>query len=182
MAGIVNRMVRAAKLDKNLYEEVEADKSAMGQAITTVILSGLAAGIGSYSAGGISGLVAVTIGGIAGWFVWAYITYFIGTKLLSEAQTQATHGQLLRTIGFSSSPGILRALGIIPGLYQASLAIASIWMLITMVIAVRQALDFRSTFRAVGVVLIGWLIYIIIFTVIGFLFFNAAPGQAGYNI
>jgi len=182
MAGIVNRMVRAAKLDKNLYEEVEADKTAMGQAITVVIISGLAGGIGSFSRGGISGLIAGAVGGIAGWFVWAYITYFIGARLLAEPQTQATHGQLLRTIGFSSSPGILRVFGIIPGLYQASLAIASIWMLITMVIAVRQALDYRSTLRALGVVLIGWLVYLIIFTLIGYLFFSAGPGQAGYNI
>jgi len=64
----------------------------------------------------------------------------------------------LRTIGFSSSPGLIRLLGIIPGLAGIVLVVASVWMLIAMVIAVRQALDYRSTLRAIGVCVIGWII------------------------
>ena len=107
-------MIRAAKLDVNLYEEVEADKTAMGQAMGVVVLSSLAAGIGSISMGG-RNLILVTIAALVGWYIWAYLTYFIGTKFLPETQTKADHGELLRTIGFSSSPGLIRILGIIPG-------------------------------------------------------------------
>ena len=114
MASITDRMIRAAKLDVNLYEEVEADKGAMGQAMGVVILSSVAAGIGTIGTTGIKGLVLGTIGALLGWFVWAFLTYYIGTRLLPEPQTKADFGEMLRTIGFSSSPGVLRVLGIIP--------------------------------------------------------------------
>jgi hypothetical protein len=157
MSNFRERIIRAAKLDVSLFEEVEADKTAMGQAMGVVVLSSLAAGIGSASMGG-RNFIVVTIAALVGWYIWAYLTYFIGTKLLAETQTEADHGELLRTIGFSSSPGLIRILGIIPGFTNLVFAVAGIWMLIAMVIAVRQALDYTSTLRAVGVCLIGWII------------------------
>ncbi len=165
MPSLTERMIRAAKLDINLYEEVEADKSAMGQAMGVVILSSVALGIGSIAATGIKGLILGTVVALAAWLIWAFLTYFIGTRLLPEPQTKADLGQLLRTIGFSSSPGVLRALGIIPLLGNIINLIAGIWMLIAMVIAVRQALDYKSTWRAVGVCIIGWIVQIVIFSI-----------------
>ncbi len=103
-----------------------------------------------------------TIGALTGWYVWAYLTYFIGTKFLPEPQTEADLGELLRTIGFSSSPGLIRVFGIIPGLAGPLFLVASIWMLVAMVIAVRQALDYESTSRAVGVCVIGWIVQLLI--------------------
>ncbi|MFH1202485.1 MAG: YIP1 family protein [Candidatus Omnitrophota bacterium] len=164
MADIWNRMIRAAKLDVNLYEEVEADKNAMGQATTVVVLSSIAAGVGSIiTKGGIGIILFGTIAALISWYVWAFLTYFIGTKLLPEPQTKADVGQLLRTLGFSASPGLIRVLGIIPGLSKPIFLIAGIWMLVAMVIAVRQALDYKSTGRAVGVCVIGWLIQLLVF-------------------
>ena len=163
MNSLIERMIRAAKLDVSLYEEVESDIGAMGQAMTVVVLSSLAAGIGSLSVGGLKGIVLGLISALIGWFIWAYITYLIGTKLLPEPQTKADHGELLRTIGFASAPGVIRILGIIPGLIGIVSSVAAIWMLIAMVIAVRQALDYQSTLRAVGVCLIGWVIQAVIF-------------------
>jgi hypothetical protein len=158
MTSFKDRIIRAAKLDVNLYEEVEADKEAMGQAMGVVVLSSIAAGIGSIEKVGFGGVLIGTITALISWYVWAYITYLIGTKLLPEPQTVADHGELLRTIGFSSSPGLIRVLGIIPGLSQIVFLVASIWMLVAMVIAVRQALDYQSTMRAAGVCVIGWII------------------------
>ena len=172
MASITDRMIRAAKLDVALYEEVEADKGAMAQAISVVILSSVAAGIGAISVTGISGLIFGTIVALLGWFIWAFLTYYIGTRLLPEPQTKADYGELLRTIGFSSSPGVLRVLGIIPMLGNILNFICGIWMLVAMVIAVRQALDYKSTWRAVGVCLIGWIVQIVIFA----MFFWLAGG------
>jgi len=168
-------MIRAAKLDASLYEEVEADTEAMRQAMGVVVLSSVAAGLGTITRGGFAGVIPSillgTIFALIGWFVWAYLTYFIGTKLLSEAQTKTNLGELLRTIGFSSSPGLIRVLGVIPGLTWLVFFVASIWMLIAMVIAVKQALDFESTFRASGVVLIGaivqGLILALLFSILG---------------
>jgi len=166
MTSFKDRIIRAAKLDVHLYEEVENDKGAMGQAMGVVVLSSLAAGIGSLYQGGFGGLLMGTIAALIGWYIWAYLTYLIGTKLLPEPQTKADHGELLRTIGFSSAPGLIRVLGIIPGLTGIVFLVSSIWMLIAMVTAVRVALDYQSTFRAVGVCLIGWLIQAVIFTLL----------------
>ena len=162
MVNFKDRIIRAAKLDVHLYEEVEADKEAMGQAMWVVILSSIAAGVGSIARGGIGGILIGTIVALIGWYVWAYLTYFIGTKVLPEPQTRANPAELLRTIGFSSSPGLIRVLGIIPGLAGVVFLVASIWMLVAMVIAVRQALDYKSTLRAVGVCVIGWIIQMVI--------------------
>ncbi|HAY39458.1 MAG TPA: hypothetical protein DCY53_09030 [Desulfobacteraceae bacterium] len=166
MKNYIDRIVRAAKLDIHLYEEVEADKGAMGQAMGVVVLSSIAAGIGSIGTIGVKGIILGAITALIAWYVWAYMTYFIGAKILPEPQTKADHGELLRTIGFSSSPGLIRILAIIPGISGIIFAIASIWMLTAMVIAVRQALDYQSTLRAVGVCIIGWVIQAIILMIL----------------
>ena len=166
MANFGNRIIRAAKLDVDLYEEVEADKSALGQAMSVVVLSSIAAGIGSTSKAGLFGMLMMVLVALVGWYIWAYLTYFIGTKLLPEPQTKADHGELLRTIGFSSSPGLIRVLGIIPVLRSIVFLIAAIWMLVAMVIAVRQALDYSSTLRAIGVCLVGWIIQMVLFVLL----------------
>ena len=166
MADFGNRIFRAARLDVDLYEEVEADKSALGQAMSVVVLSSMAAGIGSTSKAGLFGMLMMVLVSLVGWYIWAYLTYLIGTKLLPEPQTKADHGELLRTIGFSSSPGLIRVLGIIPGMQSIVFPIAAIWMLVAMVIAVRQALDYSSTLRAIGVCLIGWVIQVVLFVLL----------------
>ncbi len=157
MASLQDRMIRAAKLDVQLYEEVEADRGSMKQAMTVVVLSAVAAGVGSGRAG-LFAIVSGTIAALVGWYVWAFLTYFIGTRLLPEPQTRADHGELLRTIGFASTPGVLRVFGIVPGLMSPVFLVTGVWMLVAMIIAVRQALDYSSTLRAVGVCLIGWLV------------------------
>ncbi len=175
MTNFKDRMLRAAKLDVDLYEEVEADKSAMPQAMGVVVLSSVAAGIGSIGMGGAGSMLMGIIAALVGWYIWAWFTYLIGTKLLPEPQTKADHGELLRTIGFSSSPGLIRVLGIIPGLGTVIFAVASIWMLVAMVVAVRQALDYKSTWRAIGVCLIGWVIQTLILVLLFSFMGGGAP-------
>ncbi len=177
MASLIDRMIRAAKLDPQLYEEVEADTTAMSQAVTVVVLSSIAAGIGSLLAGGVVGLLGGTFLALAGWFIWSFTVYWIGAKLMPETQTQADYGQLLRTIGFSSSPGVLRIFGFIPLLGWVLNLVTGVWMLTAMVVAVRQALDYQSTGRAVVVCLLGWIVYLILFGVVSALLFAGGQGQ-----
>ena len=164
MASFTERIVGAASLNPLTYEEVEADKSSMGQAMTIVLLSSIAAGFGTGE--GILAGIAGALMALAAWFVWAFLTYLIGTKLLPQPQTEADVGQLLRTTGFAASPGLLRILTIIPGLGSIIGFAVSVWMLATMVVAVRQALDYTSTWRAVGVCLVGWLILVLVTAVL----------------
>jgi hypothetical protein len=162
MNRFFERMLRAAKLDVALYEEVEADRNATGQAVGVVVLSSLAAGIGNTEQMGFGGLIIGTLAALVAWYLWALLTYLIGTRILPAPQTRADVGELLRTIGFSSAPGLIRILGVIPALRALVFVVAGIWMLISMVIAVRQALDYQSTWRALGVCFIGWIIQAII--------------------
>tara|TARA_Y100000590_G_scaffold423660_1_gene529766 strand:- start:373 stop:894 length:522 start_codon:yes stop_codon:yes gene_type:complete len=161
----INRIIRASKLEVSLYEEVEVDESATFQAAAVVVLSSLAAGVGALSLGASNFLMAPILS-LVSWYIWAYIIYFIGAKLFPEPNTKADHGQLLRTIGFSSAPGLIRVFGFTPELMSIVFIVSSIWMLVAMVIAVRQALDYQSTWRAIGVVVIAFLVQAIFLVMI----------------
>jgi hypothetical protein len=162
----VQRMIGAAKLDPKIFEEVEADRSATPQALAVVVLASLAGGIAVGD--GVRGLVVGTIAGLIGWLIWAWLIYLIGSRWLPEPNTRADTGELLRVIGFATSPGILRVVGILSFLSTLVMAVTAIWTLVAVVVGVRQALDYRSTGRAVGVCLIGWIVQIVIFAVLGF--------------
>jgi hypothetical protein len=159
MTSFVNRMVGAAKLDLRIYEEVEADRNATGPAMGVVILSSIAQGIAFISYGP-RVLIEGTFFALIGWVIWASLTCLIGTRILPEPQTRSDIGELLRTMGFASSPGIFRVLGIISTLGRVIRFPILVWMLVTMIIAVRQALDYRSMGRAVAVCVIGFAIYL----------------------
>jgi len=161
----VDRMLGAAKLDTRVYEEVEADRTATPQALAVVVLASVAGGIGMGE--GVRGLVLGTVAGLLGWVVWAWLIYFIGTRWLPQPETRADTGELLRTIGFATSPGILRVVGAVPVLGPIVFVVTTVWTLIAVIIAVRQALDYRSTARAVGVCLVGWLVQVAILVVLG---------------
>jgi hypothetical protein len=161
----VERMIGAAKLDTRVYEEVEADQSATPQALGVVVLASVAGGLGVGA--GVSGIAAATVAGLVGWAIWAWLIYFIGTRWLPEPGTQADVGQLLRTMGFASSPGILRVVGLVPVLGPIVFIVTAVWTLVSVVVAVRQALDYSSTGRAIGVCLIGWLVQVAILLLIG---------------
>ncbi|MBM3183403.1 MAG: hypothetical protein FJZ83_05135, partial [Chloroflexi bacterium] len=158
-SSLLNRMVRAAKLEVNLYEEVEADSKATMPAMWVVIIAAVAAGIGSGIAGIIAGKGVMfflwgLLGGMAvallGWLAWAGITYLLGTTVLKGPNTSSTWSELLRTVGFAQSPGVLKILSFIPYVGGVINLGASIWVLIGVVIGVRQALDV-STWRAIAI-------------------------------
>ena len=158
---LTSRMLRAAQLDVSLYEEVEADRGATLQALLVVVLSSMAAGLGAIGdlpGFGVLGLSIATLAALVGWVVWALLTYFIGTKLLPGPDTKADVGELLRTTGFSSAPGVIRVLGLVPVVGRLFFYAAAVWMLVAMVVAVRQALDYRSTPRALAVCILGWIV------------------------
>ena len=181
MNTFFNRMIRAAKLDAALYESVEHDKSATAQAAGVVVLSSLAAGIGVVGQLGFGGLIAISLSALISWVISAAIIWFVGTKLLAQPQTEADIGQLLRTMGFAAAPGVLRVFEIIPLLGAIVGLVVWVWMLATLVVAVRQALDYDNTGRAIAVCLIGWVIQIVIAGLLGGLLFYGGdnPGMTG---
>lgn len=166
MSTMIERMIGAARLDVPIIEEIEHDQDSTLQALGVVALSALCAGIGGAAVGGAGALVGITLAALVGWVLWAGVIYLVGGKLLPTAQTEVDMGQLLRTLGFAQSPGVLRIFGIIPVLGPLIQLVASIWMLVAMVVAVRQALDYDSTGRAIGVVFLGFLAYLLSFGIL----------------
>jgi hypothetical protein len=150
----INRIVRACKLDAKLYEEVEADKSATLQAAGVVVLSIIALGIGTFLAYGAFNVLIPISAGLLGWLVTSLLIYFVGAKLFPDKNTQSNPGGLLRAIGFSYSPGLIRAFSFNQDLLVFIFLGSGIWWLIATVIAVKQALNYQSTWRAIGVVVI----------------------------
>jgi hypothetical protein len=155
--SIVDRMRGAAALDVATYEEVENDLNATGQAAIVVVVVAIASAIGSWGHG-VSGPIGALISALLGWLSWAGITYFIGTRFFGGT---ATWGELLRTLGFAQSPGVLMVLGIIPVLGPLVRLVVGIWMLVAGIVAIRQALDIE-TGKAVLVALCGWLVYFLL--------------------
>ena len=160
--SMVERMIRASRLDVHIFEEVEADTSATRQALLVVAFVALATGIASLGTTGLIGLFVGVVLAIAGWAFWAWIVYLVGTKVMPSDSTHADWGQLARTLGFAQSPGIFRVLGLVPVVGIFIFSAASIWMLVAMVVAVRQALDYTSTRRAIAVVLLGFIPYLLL--------------------
>lgn len=154
---MIQRMIGAAMLRTATYEEVEADESATLQAMAVVVLVAVASGIGNFAAGGVLALVAGIVASLAGWAFWAWITFYVGTTILRTPETNANWGQLARTIGYAQSPGMLKIFGIVPVIGPVIFSLATIWQLIAVIIAIRQALDYTSTWRAIGVAVIGFI-------------------------
>jgi hypothetical protein len=154
----LNRLFRAAKLDTGLYEEVIADTGTMFQAMMAVFIYCAASAYGGFGRAGVAGINFGMITTLIGWYIWAFSTYFVGVKFLPEVETKGNRKAVLRAMGFASAPGLIRLLGLIPNLAGTTLAIASVWMFVAAVVAIKQAMNYKSIYRAVGVCLIGWII------------------------
>ena len=180
--SLFKRMVRAARLQPALYEEVEADSSAIGQALLVVVLVSVATGIGT----GLDAVIAVgaerfiyglmygVAAAIIGWLLWALFAYIIGVSILKGPKTSSTWGELLRTMGFASTPGLLRVFAFVPTIGGIIVLCGSVWRLVATIIAVRQALDF-STWRAILTALIGWLVYMVLLALLHLLATGSTP-------
>ena len=152
-----NRVFRSIKIDPDVYDEVQKDKTATLSAAFVVVISSLAAGIAAKQLGASSFLFAPILS-LLSWFVWAYIVYFVGVKLFPDPKTKTSHAALLRAIGFSSAPGIIRVFGFTPELMTVTFIGSALWMLACMVVAVRQTLSFKSLWKALGVVIMSWFV------------------------
>jgi hypothetical protein len=144
------RLMGAAMLDRSMYEGIEADRSATGQAVAAVLLSSLAAGFGAggWLTGDVRSFVAVSATALITWYAWAVMIHQIGTRLMPEPTTSASLGELLRTLGFAAAPGLLQIFAALPAVTVPVFVITIAWMLVAMVIGARHALDYTSSWRA----------------------------------
>jgi hypothetical protein len=176
MMTFLYRLMGAAMLDAGTYEQLEADRHATWQAVLVVVLASTAAGAGAglHAWAGPSGFARV--GGIAlvTWVAWAVLTLQIGSRVLPQPQTRSDTGEMLRTIGFAATPGLLQVFGMIPGVALPVFAITTVWMFAAMVVAIQHALDYTSLGRALAVCGIAALIVVLFAFGLGILFGSTA--------
>jgi len=156
VASMFRRMAGAARLEAATYEEVEADKSATWPAVAIAVVSSLAITIGDFHPGDTDVLVRFGAG-LTSWIVWLFFVWLVGVKMIPEPETRSDLGELVRTTGFGSTPGLFRILGLIPIVGWLIVIAAWLWTLASMVVAVRQALDYKSTGRAILVCVVGFV-------------------------
>jgi hypothetical protein len=154
----IRRFVGALTLDPSAYEDVESDRGAILQALATVLLASLAEGLALRAALGPDSVVLMTAVALIGWVAWAVLTFEVGARILPGARTHSSVGELMRTLGFAAAPGCVAFLALVPGLPIPVLVFSRTWMLLAMIVAVRQALDYTSTWRAVAVCALAWLL------------------------
>ena len=162
MASLSQRMIGAMQADVKTFSEIEADPTAMGQAITVIVLAGVASLVGNiFRAGPFIGAMHLVIS-IVGYAIWSLMVVLIGVKLMPEPTTKADFSEAFRVIGFTAAPGIFNVLAIIPFIGPLISLLIGIWMLVIGVIAVREVLDYSNTGRAIIVCLIAFVVYMCI--------------------
>jgi len=157
----LNRIYRSIKIDPEVFDEVQKDKEATLSAAIVILISSSAAGFGAAHLGMVNFFLAPALS-LLSWFVWTYIVYFIGFKLFPDPKTKTTHVALLRAIGFSSAPGIIRIFAFNADLMTVTFIGSAFWMLACMVVAVRQTLNYKSLWKAFGVVIMAWFVQIFV--------------------
>ena len=174
MASLSERMIGAMKADAKTFQEIEADPNALGQAVTVIVIAGVASLIGNIFRSGITGGIFAMVVSLIGYAFWTVAIVLIGTKLMPEPTTKADFQEGFRVIGFTASPGVFNVLAIIPFLGPLISFFIGIWMLVIGVVAVREVLDYSNTGRAIIVCLIALAIYICVWFFLTMMFFGAA--------
>ncbi|MFH1414945.1 MAG: hypothetical protein ABIH89_02530 [Elusimicrobiota bacterium] len=167
MKQLIARILRVLKLEDELYREVESVPDAISEAVIIVIISSIAAGIGSLGKIGLTGIIIITLGSLVNWIIWAFLVYFIATNIIRGSRVYLSQGDFLRVVGFASAPGIIRILALLPGMYYIVHIIAHLWMIASMIVAVREVFMFEKTSGAVKVSIVGWVFMVLAAFVLG---------------
>jgi len=172
------RVVGALKLDANTFEDIERDPTAMGQAVGIIALAALASNLGQIWRLGFGVMLIGVCSSLVGYVLWSVVVWLAGTKLMPDPATKADFPETFRTIAFAAAPGLIGVVTIIPFLGWLLMLILTpvilIWSMAAMVVAVRSVLDYSETFKAVIVVLIGFVVYVVFWMTMAFLSFGAA--------
>ena len=175
MKIFLNRFFRAVKLDVSLFQEIIEDPKTFNQALIVVLIYSMTSAWGTFGRTGAVGNNIGMLTTLLGWYVWAFSTYMVGARMMPEAGTEPDRKTILRVIGFACAPGIVRILGFIEGLGLVVIFIALSWMVAAATVGVKQALNYESTARALGVCVVGLIISIVFQLIMFVILFQAFP-------
>jgi len=171
---MINRIMRAIRLDWTVFREIAEDRNAMTEAAIIVIVVTLLSGIGTLIGALIAdiefgtallGLLSTWLisGILLGWILWAVLTYFVGTMFF---QGKSDIPEMMRVLGYANAPNLLGIFGFIPCVGWIIALAGAILALIAGVIAVREAMEFDTT-KAIITVVISWVIAFVLSLIIG---------------
>ena len=166
MASLGQRMIGVMQADVKTFQEIEADQSALPQAVAVIVIAAVASLVGNIFRNGLMFGVMHLIIALIGYAIWSILVVLIGVKLMPEPTTKADFQEAFRVIGFTAAPGVFNVLAIIPFLGPLISFLVAIWMLVIGVIAVREVLDYSNTGRAIIVCLIAFCIYLVVVALI----------------
>ncbi len=175
MDDFFGRLWRAAKLDKGLFKEVSLDEQASVQAYMAVACYSIALTLGAFGRTGIVGLNIGILTTLFSWYVWAFFTYFFGARIFKGPLGQVERKGVFRALGFACAPGLITALGLLPGLAFIVMPSSVVWMVVAWVHATKVVFGYESAWRAVLVSLTAWVLativqlslFVLLFTVFG---------------
>lgn len=179
------RVIGALKLDAHTFEDIERDPTAINQSVGIIALAAVAQSLGNIWTGGIFAIVFAVIAALVGYAIWALVVWAVGTKLMPEPQTSADFPEAFRVIAFAATPGLIGVVSVIPflGWFLMLLLLPIIWLwtMAAMVVAVKAVLDYTDTFKAVVVVIVGFVAYLVVWGTFAMLSFGAALAGAAIS-
>jgi len=141
--SLMDRLLGAALLEAEVYQEVALVPTTRRHIALIVIISAIAAGLGSLG-GGIVGFLAAASVGLAGWGLYVFVSYWMATERFGVGRSHANWGATWRALGLASSPRVFLIFAFVPEVgLLVGLAVHA-WVLITTVFAVRVTLDMEA--------------------------------------
>jgi hypothetical protein len=172
MNMLVSRMLRAAKLDASLFEELVNDPSTQAQSVWVVAVFAMASGYGLFSRAGVTAVNSCLVTTFFAWYFWAFSLYIVSTYLFRNTVTKTDRKTILRVVGFASAPGVLRLLGVIPQTSGILFLVTSVWMIAASVVGVKIALKMSHTGKAIFLCTSTWLLAFIVQSLLLLLVFS----------
>ncbi len=154
---MVDRILRAIRLDSSVYREIAKDPNAMTEAAIIVVIVAVLSAFGSAIGSGsffLTLFVTLLSAIFIGWILWAILTYFVGTALF-KGKTDIS--EMMRVLGYANAPNLLSVFGFIPCVGWIIAILGGILAFIAGFLAVREAMEF-DTGSAIVTVVISWVI------------------------
>jgi hypothetical protein len=172
MTIFFRRLMSVLVLEPLAFEDIESDRHAGMQSVAVVLLVCAAAGVAAMNLGiaGVGTFAAGTIVALSAWLIWITVVTLIGTHSLRETGTRSSTEELLRTLGFAAAPGVFLVFAAFRSAAPLVLVLVGTWMIAAEVVATRQALDYRSTLRALAVAILGWVVAVAVIIGVSALF------------
>jgi hypothetical protein len=161
---ITERMVGALRLQDAVYEEVEADQKATGEAAFIIVATSLVSGAVNGVLTGVSSGFFGALGSFIGWAFYAWVAYIVGVKIFPGPQTKSSWGELARTLGYANTARFLIIFELVPGLAAVVRTVVGLWVLVATIVALRAALDI-TTARAIGIAIASAIAQVLVIAV-----------------